>query len=66
MNKIVFFNARGVIYSRDKNGHVDRVKETRYATGVTKDTPDLTGRVFRQCTQLLACDYVTVVTRPLM
>lgn len=56
----VQFKAKGVIYERDKDGKPIGVKAKRYGSGVVKSGPDMLGKVFRQCTQLLPCDAVTV------
>lgn len=56
----VQFRANGIIYERNKDGKPTKVKETRYGSGVVKSGPDMLGKVFRQCTQLLPCDAVTV------
>lgn len=60
MDKYVLYKARGVIYDRDKNGKATGVKEIRYGSGVVKSGPEIMGRVFRQNTNLLPCDMVTV------
>lgn len=62
MSKFVKFEAKGVIYERDKNGNVSGVRATRYGSGVVKTGPELIGKVFRQCSQLLPCDRVSVQT----
>jgi len=60
MSKFVKFVAEGVIY--DKLGEIESV---RTGSGVTLDYPELMGKVFRQCPNLLPCDYVDVRTEPI-
>lgn len=62
MSRFVLFHAKGVIYGRDKNGNPIREKEVRRGEGVVQDDKFLYGSIFRQCSELLACDHVTVET----
>lgn len=62
MKNFVKFYAEGVIYKRDSNGNPVGVKDTREGTGITREGSGLYGYIFRQCTQLLPCDRVTVKT----
>ena len=59
---VVYFKAKGHIYNHNKEGKPTTIKETRYGSGVVKSGADLMGMVFRQCTNLLPCGYVTVKT----
>ena len=62
MAEYVQFRARGVIYNRDKDGNLTSVKEIRRGSGVVKTGPEIMGKVFRQCVNLLPCDSVSVKT----
>lgn len=62
MAEYVQFQARGVIYNRDKDGKPTSVKEVRRGSGVVKTGPEIMGKVFRQCVDLLPCDSVFVET----
>lgn len=63
MNKFVFYVATGFIYERDKEGNcTPKILKYRKVNGIVKSGADLLGRVFRQNTVLLPCDYVSVRT----
>lgn len=62
MAEYVQFRAKGVIYDRDKNGKPTKVREVRRGSGVVKTGPEIMGKVFRQCVNLLPCDQVSVTT----
>lgn len=59
----VQFVAKGYIYEHDqKTGKPTKVKDIRHGTGVVKSGPDMMGKIFRQCAELLPCHAVTVDT----
>lgn len=62
MAEYVQFRAKGVIYNRDKDGKPTTVREIRRGSGVVKTGPEIMGKVFRQCVDLLPCDSVSVTT----
>lgn len=64
-SKFVQFFAKGVIYERDKKNRPCGVKEYRKGKGVTLGNSELMGKVFMQCPNLLACDWVEVETCPI-
>lgn len=65
MTKFVKFIAKGLVYLRDKNGRPIGVEKTIKADGVARNTPELAGKVFRQCPDLLPCDWIDIQTMPL-
>lgn len=62
MAEYVQFRAKGIIYDRDKNGNPIKTREVRRGSGVVKTGPEIMGKVFRQCVNLLPCDKVSVTT----
>lgn len=62
MAEYVQFWAKGVIYNRDKDGKPTTAREIRYGSGVVNTGPEIMGKVFRQCVNLLPCDSVSVTT----
>lgn len=65
MSKFVQFFAKGIIRNRDENNRPYGVKSYRNEQGVTLDNADLMGAIFRQCPDLLPCDWVEVKTYPI-
>lgn len=63
MSKFMYYEATGFIYERDEAGNcTPEVRKYRKVNGIVKAGADLLGRVFRQNTILLPCDYVSVRT----
>lgn len=65
MGKFVHFFAEGIIYIRDKKGRPCDVKESFTSDGITLNSAELMGSIFKQCPDLLPCDYVSVTTNPI-
>lgn len=65
MTKFVKFIATGLIYLRDKKGKPIAVEKVIERDGVARNSPELPGKVFRQCPDLLPCDWVKIETVPL-
>lgn len=65
MNRFVKFVVKGYVYNRNKNGEIIGVEKMIHRDGVVRSTKEMMGKIFRQCPDLLPCEWVDVQTVPI-